>query len=231
MKKLISILVFNLVAMALTGCVSFVAVDAYKVQKQNKAFVKTFDGGFGVSTNQYNEELAIMGAFYNCEVNNPISLCELAFINHEPATDLLKYRWKQQYIYNKRSYIYLNPEKHDGQVAYVDEEKNKAIKKDLDNKSKAIKENSGKSGVHCLSGWDGSYRPLVQIIKKNLKDPDSFKHRETRITPSENGVHIVAMTYGAKNSFGGYVVENAIARVTSQCSLIEVMDQRLNLLK
>jgi hypothetical protein len=231
MKKLIFILVFNLVAMALTGCVSFVAVDAYKVQKQNKAFVKTFDGGFGVSTNQYNEELAIMGAFYNCEVNNPISLCELAFINHEPATDLLKYRWKQQYIFNKRSYIYLNPEKHDGQVAYVDEEKNKAIKKDLDNKSKAIKEHSGKSGVHCLSGWDGSYRPLVQIIKKNLKDPDSFKHRETRITPSENGVHIVAMTYGAKNSFGGYVVENAIARVTSQCSLIEVMDQRLNLLK
>ena len=224
-------MVLGVLTIVLNGCTSFVAVDAYKVQKQNKAFVKTFDGGFGVSTNQYNEELAIMGAFYYCELKNPLSLCELAFINDEPATDLLKYRWKQQYTFNKKVYIYLNPEKHDGQVAYKDEEKNKAIKKDLNNKSKAIKENSGKSGVHCLSAWDGSYRPLVQIIKKNLKDPDSFKHRETRITPSENEVHIVVMTYGAKNSFGGYVVENVIARLTSQCSLIEVMDQRLNLIK
>ena len=77
----------------------------------------------------------------------------------------------------------------------------------------------------CLSSWDGSHREFKQYIKKNLKDPKSFDHRETRITPvKSDGTQTVIMTYAGKNSFGGVVVEKAMATIrNSTCSLITVL--------
>ena len=76
----------------------------------------------------------------------------------------------------------------------------------------------------CLSSWDGSYDSLKRYTKKNLKDPKSFDHRETRITKIFDGHQTVFMTYGAKNSFGGMVVETIGAKIrNSDCELIKVL--------
>lgn len=79
------------------------------------------------------------------------------------------------------------------------------------------------AGFNCLSGWDGSNASLVKQIKDQLRDPDSFEHDETRITPENNGKHMVSMRYRARNGFGGMNVATAIAEVdhnTCEATLI-----------
>ena len=72
-------------------------------------------------------------------------------------------------------------------------------------------------GFHCLSKWDGSNRSTVQQLKSGLRNPDSFEHVETRITPldEKTGEHHLGMTYRAQNGFGGMNVETTYARVNS----------------
>ena len=113
----------------------------------------------------------------------------------------------------------------------IKEDKKKETQLQLKEIEKVQAEQNKNKGFHCLSAWDGSYRPLVETIKKYLKDPDSFKHRETTISPNNGGIHVALMTYGAKNSYGGYVVEKAAARLDSNCNLLEVMDQDLKKIK
>jgi hypothetical protein len=77
-----------------------------------------------------------------------------------------------------------------------------------------------KAGFHCLSGWDGSHRELVDALKDSLRDPDSFEHIETKITPAdEKGEHVLLMRYRARNGFGGMNVGALMAKVqNSDCS-------------
>ena len=76
----------------------------------------------------------------------------------------------------------------------------------------------------CLSAWDGSYPDLKRHTKKNMKDPKSFDHRETRITPIVNGYQNVFMEYAGRNSFGGIVIEFVGARIrNSDCKLISII--------
>lgn len=79
-----------------------------------------------------------------------------------------------------------------------------------------------RKGFDCLSGWDGSNASLVSIVKSQLRDPDSFEHVETKITPKDpNGQHMVVMTYRARNGFGGLNVNQAMARVDgSTCGAV-----------
>lgn len=87
------------------------------------------------------------------------------------------------------------------------------------------KEEEMASGLHCLSSWDGSSRSFAEQVGGRLRDPDSFKHYETRIGKiDKNGEHVVIMEYGARNGFGGMnrqvamgIVDGATcnARVTS----------------
>jgi hypothetical protein len=70
-----------------------------------------------------------------------------------------------------------------------------------------------RKGFHCLSAWDGSNRSLVEQVKAGLRDPSSFEHDETRITPEKNGKHTVFMRYRARNGFGGMNVATAAAQV------------------
>ena len=58
-------------------------------------------------------------------------------------------------------------------------------------------------GFHCLSGWDGSHIKLVAQVKRQLRDPDSFEHIETRVSRVKEGKHNVIMQYRARNGFGG----------------------------
>ena len=74
-----------------------------------------------------------------------------------------------------------------------------------------------RKGFHCLSGWDGSHRGVKQTIEDRMRDPDSFEHIETRITPvNESGTHTLSMQYRARNGFGG--MTNGIATATIQNS-------------
>lgn len=70
-----------------------------------------------------------------------------------------------------------------------------------------------RKGFHCLSSWDGSHREFRNAVKDAMRDPDSFEHVETRVTPvDEDGWHILAMSYRARNGFGGMNVGTAIGR-------------------
>lgn len=60
------------------------------------------------------------------------------------------------------------------------------------------------AGFHCLSSWDGSHSEVVRLVKGELRDPDSFQHIETRVTPVDGqGLHSFTMEYRARNGFGG----------------------------
>lgn len=71
-----------------------------------------------------------------------------------------------------------------------------------------------KAGFHCLSGWDGSHSGVVRQVKELLRDPNSFEHVSTKITPvNDTGAHTLFMTYRAKNGFGGMTGGVATATV------------------
>ena len=76
----------------------------------------------------------------------------------------------------------------------------------------------------CLSSWDGSYSDLKRHTKSILKDPKSFEHDKTLITPIVEGHRSVSMTYRAKNSFGGMMIERIGAKIrNSDCKLINII--------
>ena len=78
------------------------------------------------------------------------------------------------------------------------------------------------SGFHCLSGWNGAHSKLLRHFRANgIKDPDSFEHIRTTITPNENGWHRLRMDFRARNSFGGMVVGTVKANVNhATCSAV-----------
>lgn len=58
-------------------------------------------------------------------------------------------------------------------------------------------------------GSDGSHSAFRRYIKKNLKDPSSFKYMDTKAYKLSENEIVVIMKYRAKNSFGGYTIETA----------------------
>ena len=97
-----------LASLILVGCVkqSSLALYAFNEKPNNKAFVITSSDGWGFSTAQVSTELAIMGAFYECEKKNPLSLCELEKVNTKYIfSKEEKDKWKNQYKNEKNSYF------------------------------------------------------------------------------------------------------------------------------
>ena len=70
-----------------------------------------------------------------------------------------------------------------------------------------------RSGFHCLSGWDGSNRSMVEQVRAVMRNPSSFEHVETAIYPNDKGEHGVWMTFRAENGFGGMNVERRYGRI------------------
>jgi hypothetical protein len=69
-----------------------------------------------------------------------------------------------------------------------------------------------RKGLHCLIGWDGSHPIVMAFVQKQMRDPDSFEHTETRVTPvDDKGQHTFVMKYRARNGFGGMTVGTALA--------------------
>ena len=72
-------------------------------------------------------------------------------------------------------------------------------------------------GFHCLSAWDGNHDNFEELVKVNLKDPNSMETYETRISPvNAQGKHTILMDYGARNSFGGMVRSTARGTVDNE---------------
>ena len=81
---------------------------------------------------------------------------------------------------------------------------------DLDTQ-KIIDKVQQKAGVKVEnSSIDGSVSQVKRYLKNNLKDPDSYEGIEwSDVVETDNG-YTVRHKYRAKNSLGGYVVENQI---------------------
>jgi hypothetical protein len=70
------------------------------------------------------------------------------------------------------------------------------------------------AGFHCLRPWDGAHNGVERWVKDNLREPDSYEHIETRITPKdEAGRHMLVMKYRARNGFGGMNIESVVATI------------------
>lgn len=76
-----------------------------------------------------------------------------------------------------------------------------------------------------MSDYDGSFTPLKDFVKKNMHDPSSFEHVETRYLVEEDFATIV-MNYRGKNAFGGVVLNSISAKVSvdGNCTPIEILE-------
>ncbi|MEQ8902969.1 MAG: hypothetical protein RID11_12890 [Roseovarius sp.] len=81
-----------------------------------------------------------------------------------------------------------------------------------------------RKGFHCLSAWDGSHANFKRDIEDRMRDPGSFEHISTSVTPvSSSGTHKVFMEYRAKNGFGGMNIGTAMGTFrNSDCSHIVI---------
>ena len=71
------------------------------------------------------------------------------------------------------------------------------------------------------SGWDGSVHQVERYLKRNLKDPSSLNVIEWgNVVPGADGGFVVRVKYRAKNSFGGYVVEDQVFSLDAQGNVI-----------
>lgn len=73
-----------------------------------------------------------------------------------------------------------------------------------------------RKGFHCLSGWDGSHAAFKRQVKSMMRNPSSFEHISTKVTPvNDAGTHTVIMEYRAENGFGGMTVGSALGEYSS----------------
>jgi uncharacterized membrane protein YvbJ len=98
---------------------------------------------------------------------------------------------------------------------------NEAQKKTVQSSNKARKKTMG---FHCLRGRDGSHQALTEYVKQHMRDPGSYEHVETRISPvNPNGKHALVMKYRGKNGFGGMSIESVVAAVDNKSCLAQII--------
>ncbi len=86
--------------------------------------------------------------------------------------------------------------------------------------SEPPKELTRKERIEKLfSAWDGSQPEVVKWIKQHIKDPDSYKHIETRFIDNTDRVGVIT-TFTATNSFGGRVTTRCLAQIDTLGNLI-----------
>ena len=85
--------------------------------------------------------------------------------------------------------------------------------------------NSASQETVVNSSWDGSVDQVKSWLKGNLKDPDSLQFIEwSSVSKTNDGGFMVRVKYRAKNSFGGYVVENKVFFLNSSGTVINNAD-------
>ena len=71
------------------------------------------------------------------------------------------------------------------------------------------------------SSWDGSVYHVKENLKKGLKDPDSYESIEwSKVQKLDNETFSVRHKFRAKNSFGGFTIENHIYTYDSSGSIL-----------
>ena len=75
---------------------------------------------------------------------------------------------------------------------------------------KKAKMNANVFERNFVSSFDGSVKPVVQYVKSNMNDPDSFKHVKTNwwYINGTTDRYRVKMTFRGKNAFGAVVVNS-----------------------
>ena len=75
-----------------------------------------------------------------------------------------------------------------------------------------------------FSNWDGSHLALTKYIKKNMHDPKSYKHVETRYRDDGDFVTVQAKFRGT-NAFGGVVMNTVVAKCSIDGQVLEIISQ------
>ncbi len=79
--------------------------------------------------------------------------------------------------------------------------------------------------VVANSAWDGSVHQVERYLKQNLKDPGSFEAIEwSPVVKGANDSFMVRVKYRAKNSFGGYAIEQKVFRLDASGTVTGVSD-------
>lgn len=89
-------------------------------------------------------------------------------------------------------------------------------------REKRLAEKNYKSFKDDFVDYDGSVRPVVDFVKKNMHYPDSFKHVETQYSSisESNDLFRVNMTYRGTNGFGAVVTEKVTVEITNAGHII-----------
>jgi len=74
------------------------------------------------------------------------------------------------------------------------------------------------------SSWDGSVSQVKDYLKKNLNDPKSYESIEWSEVQRVVDNYRVRHKYRAKNSYGGYVIENQVFTINKQGDIIDVQN-------
>jgi hypothetical protein len=121
-------------------------------------------------------------------------------------------------IYLDKANVSMVSIKESDKVVFASFEKETAGKylKKLKNDRKELVESQ-------LSGWDGSHPGLTKMIKKNMNDPDSYEHVETKYRDEGQSIFIITKFRG-KNAFGGKVMNTISARVDFNGNVIEIVE-------
>ena len=91
---------------------------------------------------------------------------------------------------------------------------------------KLYKENEEKKAKfekECFTAINGYNLPLVKYVKKNLHDPDSFEHVETKFKLMDSYA-VVVMEYRAKNGFNAMRLNQVTAKINYDCQVIEIVN-------
>jgi len=86
--------------------------------------------------------------------------------------------------------------------------------------SERAKEVAERAKKQAFNPWDGSHKQLVESVKNQMNDPDSFKHAKT-LTYVLGKKTVVQMEFRGKNAFGGVITETALATVDSDWHIVE----------
>jgi hypothetical protein len=64
---------------------------------------------------------------------------------------------------------------------------------------------------------------IVNVVKENLNDPDSFEHVETKFKLMDDYA-VVIIKYRAKNGFNVVRLSQVAAKIDYDCQVIEVLE-------
>ncbi len=92
------------------------------------------------------------------------------------------------------------------------------------NKSNKTLQKNTTSEMVSNSAWDGSVYQVKSYLENVLKDPDSFEAIEWSTVQNVDTGYMVRCKYRARNSYGGYVIENKIFILNKSGNVISVVD-------